>query len=263
MDIAIVMTYFERPFQLERTLNSIKNPTDINLTVIIVDDASPTPLKNTYKYDFETVIIRIDQKQKQWTSPEPVLNIGIRHAIKLGVDVIITQNAECYHVGDIIGHAATIDDSKYIAFGCFSINEKTTFSDHNIYQIISSNNFGAGCDGQNAWYNHPDHRPVGYDFCGVLTAKNMIKLNGFDERFSNGIGRGDVDYLRRIKLLGLSIEITAEPFVVHQWHYNGFGVPVNKPELIDRNRRLFCQLKTSPDTRAKHIYSNDFEIVET
>lgn len=263
MKLTIVMTYYERLFQLTRTLRSIQQPRDIELDVVIVDDGSPNAIPYIHGLSFAMTVLKIDPGQKQWINPEPAYNRGIGYAIRHGADIIIVQNAENYHVGDVVEYASRIKPNEWISFGCFSINERITFSNHDIHVVIRSNNICAGHDGQNAWYNHSVHRPVGYDFCAATHVSNMIRLNGYDERFSPGCGYGDNDLLRRVRIMGLDFKIIDDPFVVHQWHYNGMGVPENKPELVERNRQLFQSLKNDTGIRAEHAFTPDFDhIVE-
>lgn len=252
--IAVVMTAYDREYQLNKTLESLNSHNDFH--VIIVDDDSPS-VPELIKTPFPVTMLRT--KDKRWINPEPAYNVGIDYALKLNPDVIIIQNGECYHVGDVIGHAAGVGQDEVISYACYSIDKDTTFSDHNIHRVISDNNFGASRDGQNAWYNHPEHRPVGYDFCMAMKADNMRKLGGHDERFSSGCGYGDNYLLHRIKLLGLRLTIEPIPFVVHQWHY-GNTVPADKPYLVQRNKNLFEALQKTPTIKAERIYHTDYEI---
>jgi len=112
-------------------------------------------------------------------------------------------------------------------------------------------------DGENAWYNHPVRRPVGYHFCSAITANNLKKLNGFDERFMEGIGYDDDDFISRVKLLKLRVDITSNPFVVHQWHAAGQDALTNKSELILKNKELYQILRKNMNPRAKHLQTSD------
>lgn len=254
--IAIVMTYYDRQTQLTRTLQSI-NPAGHEIEVFVVDDNSPDDIRLPAGLSFPVHVRKLNRHD--WTNPEPVYNIGILQALTRRPDIIMIQNAECFHVGPVVDEAAKVTDSDYISFGCYSIDQETTFGKRDLYDVIRENNTGASRDGQNAWYNHPVHRPVGYDFCAAITTKNMIQLNGFDERFSLGMGYGDDYFLHRVRILGLNVEITSDPFVVHQWHYNGKGVPANKSDLVRRNRALFQVMKTEGETRAQHIFTQNFD----
>ena len=68
-----------------------------------------------------------------------------------------------------------------------------------------------------------------------------FKLNGFDERFANGIGFDDDEFLYRIKMF-LNVEIHDEPFALHQWHYsenNFFAKHTNVGQALRKNQTLF------------------------
>ena len=75
-------------------------------------------------------------------------------------------------------------------------------------------------EGVPCWYNHSVYRPKAYHFIAAMSKKNMNDLNGFDDRYYNGIGHDDDEFLHRIKLKRLKIQIIDEPFGVHQWHYS-------------------------------------------
>jgi glycosyltransferase involved in cell wall biosynthesis len=253
MKISIVMTYFNRQFQLNKTLQSISKSKHNNFEVIIVDDQSDQQIKLP-KLRYKTTVLRT--VSKTWTNPEPAYNIGLIEALKSNPDIIILQNAECYHIGDILIYAEKVNNESYISFGCYSIDERTTFKKHDILKVIESNNSGALVNGENAWYNHPEYRGVGYDFCSAMTVENMRKLNGYDERFSNGCAYGDDYLIARIKMMGLKIEITKDPFVVHQWHYSNPGIE-NHADLCEQNRKLLFDLLPLNQIKAEHKYTPD------
>jgi glycosyltransferase involved in cell wall biosynthesis len=246
------MTYYDRQFQLDRTLESIARTKYKNYEVVIVDDGSREDIKlGVCKFPI-TILKTVN---KQWINPEPAYNKGIYFAMTKNPDIIILQNAECCHLGDIISKASEVTDGNYFAFGCYSIDEKTTFNSLS-GDLLATNNIGASKDGQNAWYNHSKYRPVAYDFCSAITATNLKKLNGYDERLSDGCGYGDDYLLARIRMLGLKVEIIDSPFVVHQWHYNNY-VPKNKGELVFKNKLLIQELIKENNYRAKHILTQD------
>jgi len=164
-------------------------------------------------------------------------------------DIIILQNAESYHAGDILGYAEqNLTDDNYIAFPCYSLAETDALPPEKI------NNRGASHDGEGAWYNHPTYRPVGYHFCAAITANNLRKLNGFDERFMYGIGYDDNYFLQQIQNLGLRIDIPPDPIVYHQWHYS---VKHNDPRLIADNAELYSSLKSCKEFKARHLITPD------
>lgn len=253
MKICIVVTYFQRQFQLNKTLLSIGKSSHKDFEVIIVDDCSPDDI---ILPDVNFAVTVIKMKDKTWTNPEPAYNTGIIEALKGNPDIVILQNAECYHSGDILTNVQRITSENYISYGCYCLNEETTFKEHNISEIVQSSNIGAVDNFQNAWYNHPVFRPVGYDFCSAITADNLRKLNGYDERFSSGCAYGDDYLIERVKMLELKIEITEYPFVVHQWHYSVPGHPDHEL-LCKRNAELLKQLVTENNYRAVHLMTPD------
>lgn len=254
--IAIVMTYFNRLPQLQRTIRTIRETTVTDYDIVIVDDASPEKLE----IEGDRIhLLRIEPEWKRWINEDVASNTGLRYAISnLEAEKIIIQNPECFHVGDVIRYTGEhLTDENYIAFGAFSISQKITENpDIDIHQIIAANNRSARFDHDNGWYNHSIHRASGYYFCGALTAANFRKLNGFDERLADGLAYQD-DHLKwRIKQAAIRVEIVDSPFVVHQWHPNGHPHP-NATELIRRNANLYNEFKKTKEFKAVHIYSPD------
>ncbi len=249
------MTYFQRQRQLERTLISIEKSQAKDFSVIIVDDCSVEDIQLP-KVSFPVNILKI--RQKRWINPDPAYNIGLASAVLHCPEFIILQNAECYHVGDVIQYAIeNTTNQNYLAFSCFSLDENTTNNHTEIQSIIQNNNQAVKRDGDNGWYNHPVHRPVGFEFCSSITTRNIIKLNGYDERLSHGWAYGDNFLLHRIKKLGLQVVIPEHPFVVHQWHPS--SVIGNKRELMRKNKERYLQLEKEDGFRAKHYYTSNLE----
>jgi len=258
MRVAVVMAYYKRPHQFLHTLSSIEKSRHADFSVIVVDDASDEELP-PLNFNFHTDIISIPKEEKVWTNPEPVYNKGILHALNnLFPDIIMLQNPECMHVGDVIKYASeNITDDNYISFGCFSAGRDVPLSSLLDSKTIKDVKRGATFNGDNAWYNHPSYRPVAFDFCSAISVNNIIRLNGYDERFSSGYAFGDNYLIHRIKNLGIKIEITEDPFVIHQWHYD-ISYP-ERGELYRRNMNLYNELSTDSNIRAVHVITPDFE----
>lgn len=259
MKVVVVMTYFNRLFQLERTLKSIYKTKHKNFEIVIVDDKSDDivdfsqfgPNIHTYRVGDE----------KWWTNPVIAYNLGIHTALPLRPDVIILQNAECYHYGDVIKYAAeNITGENYIAFSALAIDMKTTFagiSDAKIRELLPveyaypENPHAEGI----GWYNHPVLIPRAYDFCAAVSIGNMMKLNGYDERFAKYIAYGDNDLILRVRRLGLDVQIPETPFVVHQWHDHSH---INIEDVGDMGLSLYQRIEAKESGyRAVHTNTRD------
>jgi GT2 family glycosyltransferase len=89
------------------------------------------------------------------------------------------------------------------------------------------------------WFNHYVYRPKNYHWISAIHSSNLHKLNGFDERYADGLQFDDDEFLRRIARLGLDIRMVIEPslFGVHQYHGEQ-PFPDDDPRII-RNYLLF------------------------
>jgi hypothetical protein len=262
--ITLLVNHFERFKQLRRTLKSIHNSSYKNLFVVILDHNSPSFTDNIVDLEElypEYLFLQKPKPTDNWYSSIVSYNWGINYILKYEKpDIIMIQDAECYHEGDVITKASEITDGEYLSFAAFSTDEQTFLRDdfENVIKDIALNSKeGVWGNGVNAWYNHPIYRGVGYGFCCAITTDNMCKLNGFDERYMDGVAYGDDDWIRRIKKLGLKIEIPTDPFVVHQWHYDK-NYSINGT-LLEKNRDIYNEISnTEPGYKAKHLITKDF-----
>lgn len=222
MKVVVVMTYLNRLFQVERTLKSIFKTKHKDFEIVIVDDKSEVKVDFS-KYGRNIHTYRVGD-EKWWTNPVIAYNLGIHEALKLKPDIVILQNAECYHYGDVIKYTVdNLTSENYLSFSALAIDIETTFkgiTDKVIRGLLPMDYiFGENpANIELGWYNHPVLFPRAYDFCAAITAENLIKLNGYDERFARYAAYGDNDLILRVRRMGLAVEIPFEPFVVHQWH---------------------------------------------
>jgi GT2 family glycosyltransferase len=247
IDVSIVMTYFERKNQLLNTIKSFSMHGYEGVEVLIIDDGSveePVTFEELFllapKLDIR--VIRIDAAKKNYFNACIPFNMGFAQARG---KIIIIQNAECIHIGDVVSYCRkNLDDSKYFSFGCFSIDQEAMIQisnkekfDRIFLEKYISRNKGVTVDGENGWYNHSVFRPVAYHFTAALTKHNLDLLKGFDIRYANGIGYDDNEILERIRRSEMKIGIIDDVTVLHQWHYS---MPKNPRfnKLFTRNRLL-------------------------
>ena len=242
------MTYHNRHESLAWTLESFKHSKVKDFNVVIVNDNSDKDIELP-DLPYKVRVINSNVKNDIWSGKYVcVFNMAFMYALQDNPDIIIMQHSECYHAGDVLSYAQKVTDESYISFGCYALGKEET---PDTVEII---NRSCTQDGQRSWYNHPQIRPVGYNFCSAITAKNLIKLNGFDERFKDGCAYEDNYFLHQIKTLGLKVEITADPIVYHQYH------PVQGNRSQDawrRNYALYHDLSLGNEYRAKHLLTPD------
>ncbi|RTZ50063.1 glycosyltransferase family 2 protein [Chryseobacterium arthrosphaerae] len=279
MKISIVTAYYNRKKLFENTLSSIVSQSpdpSMELEVIAVDDGSDEEERLedlTEQYPFLKVI-RLEKADKWYFNSCIPFNIGFREAKG---DIVILQNPECLHYGDVLKYTQKhINDSNYISFSCFSLGIESTDNLHTLLEsteklqkLMADNNVGYIGDGLDCWYNHSVTNPKGYHFCAAITKKNLYDLGGFDERFARGIAFDDNEFLHRVKLKGLQIEIIDQPIVLHQNHYQKISYTTDKNllddetyqkrlKLAEKNRILF-ELVTKSDKpwRANYFHENE------
>jgi hypothetical protein len=107
----------------------------------------------------------------------------------------------------------------------------------------------------NAWWNHPIYNEVPQYWGTAITARNLVKLNGIDERFAHGYAYEDGYFVHQVENLGLRIDITAYPFVVHQWHER--GLPAELEGKPNPNVPLYEELMKDDNYRAQHHITPD------
>lgn len=258
--ISIVTTYYNRKSEFYRTLKSIIKSTYSDFELIAVDDGSSEEHRiEEYLNEFPFLkIIRIEPDKKWYVNSCIPFNIGIRASVG---NIILLQNPECLHVGDILKYVHdNISETNYITFSTYALDEMKSkemvnYIDNNLeiflksqQQKAVSENFGSG------WYNHSKYRPTYFHFCSAITRKNMILLNGFDERFANGIACEDVDLVERIDRLGLSKIISDEYSVIHQWHPPSYSANPEWQRLRMINDNLW---KHTTNLESKYYADND------
>jgi glycosyltransferase involved in cell wall biosynthesis len=229
MKVSVCLTYYNRKQLLINTLESFKQSKLINDTeIIIVDDASDDAHRiesviNSYENDMNILFHRFEPAEKTWTLQIPAHNKSI--AMATG-DVIIQQGAECYNVHDIISNAYfNIQHNDYLVYGCYALTDQDTINlTNSIYNSEDLHiNINNECNWDNmhskgGWYQHSLYRPANLNFCTAIHRNDLLDLGGFDERFSNGKGGGDMEFLLRIHRKGMNIKSIDDYFVYHQYH---------------------------------------------
>jgi GT2 family glycosyltransferase len=214
--VGIVMTYFNRKKLLYNTLKSIDEG-DHPDKILIVDDCS-TDGDDITCFETDTIkVLRLENKT--WLNTCMAFNYGFK---EMDTDVIILQNAECLHVGNVVGYTReNARNNLYLNFSAYSINEALTnriIAGDDVNDVIYPLQQQEAKWGENGWYNHIKYRPKMFHFCSAITKNDLYSLGGFDERFADGLGFDDDDLVNRIILKNMRIRIVSRPIVVHQHH---------------------------------------------
>lgn len=240
--ISIVAAYYNRKRLLVNTLESIIKSKYKDFEVIVVDDASDEMNRvEDLKYPFLR-IVRVEPKDKWYHNACMPINMGIRASRG---DIVMIQNPECLHVHDVLTYVNnSICLDNYISVSCYSIDEQMTISIDKTVKNFKDLPKQAVTKNYVGWYNHSLYRPVYYNFCCAITRKNLSILGGFDERYANGTGYEDDDFIDRIKRLGLKMVIPDEVSVIHQWHPKVYDIsnPVHA-KMFGLNGALHKQTK--------------------
>lgn len=236
--IGVVITHYNRTNLLEKTLWTIKHQAskiDADVNIYIVDDNSDAEYlsdlcKNIIKVNLNTSVLRITKK---WhVNPCIPFNVGIKAAYKDGVDIIMIQSAECFHLGNVLQYTLdNLQDGKYLSFATYSVTREKTeqFNSYDfsietnireaIYSLMTptANRAITHCEDE-GWYNHSKHRPLGFHWCNAYTARDLVgKIKMFDERYAYGVAYDDNELTFRCNR-ELECVIVDSPIVLHQWH---------------------------------------------
>ncbi len=219
------MGYYNRKTQLLFTLDTILtqyNKYNHNLEVIIVDDGSKEEhcLKNIItNYPFHIKLIVIDKSDKIWINPVISYNIGIKNS---SGDIIIFQNPEVCHLGDIIQYTLDhINDDNYLVYSIMSLpsfnKNEDLYNDYKkmeILQIIQKYS-----KLPYTWYIHPVYHNRRYHFLSAMTRNTLEKIGGFDPDFYDGYCYDDDDFRNRIEKVVKSTTIEPENVMgIHLFH---------------------------------------------
>ena len=236
LGISVVMAAFNRKDQMLKTLESINKSKHPNFEVIIVDDASDEDqavesfIKKS-KYSFDIKIITVTEQEKTWANPSVAYNIGIRYATK---EVILLQNAEVMHFGDILTFTAKhIQPKDWLTFNCYGLNKQSTDA---IYkgQLLKCEDvlkLSQGVGGNSVaredvqgWLNHFEKHFVAYHYCAAIHREDLFRDmgGGFHKDFESLIGGDDDHFVKRLVYLEYNFKISElkpnRPFVAHLYH---------------------------------------------
>jgi len=266
-EISIVSAYYDRKDLLLHTLTSMAYSEFKDFEYVIVDDGSAEnhrveDLVGSYPF---IRVIRIEPSQKWHCNPCIPFNIGLKAAVG---NIIIIQNPECIHIGDVISRARrSAELNKYLVFSCYSLSRNNTSKLREInfsapienIKLQLLNTIGPflprSCDTHDrydSWFAHPIHRRCLFNFLTVIMREDLYDLGGFDEDFAKGFAYDDTNFASRIEKRKMVVDIIEEPFCLHQYH-DAVLQMVPGFALKERTNRLLYEEKLkNPGYRASN-----------
>ena len=264
-DISVVTTYCNRKEQILRTLDGFENQYawKYSFEVIIVDDNSN---KDNYidheimAYNFPIKLVVISREEKgSRVNPCSAYNKGLKECKG---KIVIIQSPECYHVGNILGHAKdNLKDFEYYSYNCYSANSyqitDQVINSSTPYDLICNTSFDEVNFNvvQLSWYSCLTESSinVGTHFCCALYKSKLDLIGGFDEAFADGYCFDYDELLLSIKYnLQLDIKIIHPDnvFVVHQFDERKHSFNIEKENDSDpikqkwlKNKNLYEEMK--------------------
>lgn len=244
--ISIVIPYYNRRSLLINTLKSIEFFSGgLDVEIIIVDDGSEEKINDIHSLfpNLKIVLVVIKKNKSGWRAPAIAYNAGFD--IAKG-DIILLNSCDCVHGGDILHFVQHhMYGNNYLCFATLAGTEQINnffstvqWAEDTAYQATKQYGF------QNGWWRAHKTNRILIPFCASIFRSDLEKLNGYDERFADGIGYDDCDFIDRVGNLGLNMVLVDDPYCIHQYH-----------ELVqytnDRNKRLLEDLTKEEPKRVK------------
>jgi len=289
ISISIIMSHRNRPDLLLLTLLKLNNSVFNNFEVVIVDDRSEKHLKPNFidelYFNYPIKLITIENKDiEDIVCSSYVYNLAFKNSIG---DIIIIQNSECLHFGDIPNYVSNnFNYDDYLCFPCYSSNTKD-INDYIINNEINIIDIDKKLDEKNIdekygvnfprWYQHKDISNRCLHFCTVISRNYFEMIDGFSEEYNNGFCFEDDDLIFKIrnilKLNVISLNTNKNIGVVHMFHgrnkfvnipsYNGedYNLLATKEKYL-LNENIFNYKKRNNNEiscpKIFHYYWDDF-----
>ena len=267
--ISIVMAYYNRKPQTLETLKGFQKfyAGKYNFEVIIVDDNSNDEHKlqeDIKQFSYEIKLIEIGEKEKaNRVNPGPVYNRGFQEVTG---DVVIIQNPECLHLGNIIKFIENnLVYDRYLVFPCYNSNnyEVNKFIYENIENIniktieqqTKHMNLDEVYGKFPVWYQHPKIHDKQLHFCSAISSEYLQMISGFSDIYKDGVCFEDDDLLFKIKnylkLNVISVPVDSDCGVVHLYHGRSTSVHISKNETNIKRKCTYQQFILN-----KNIYNS-------
>lgn len=218
--LSLVMTYHNRPRQLQITLESIQYYCNRKwfeefLEIIIIDDASDLSqeaLRATAGIALPIHIEYIKPEDHWWINPCIPFNMGIKQAQG---DIVCLQTPECVHTGgDLLGYfRENVTNQNYLTASCMTSLTEVSHK-YPMFEKFLDVAPSIAMAQNVSWAGRK------YHFLSAMSRSNMEQLGGFDETYADGYAYDDDEFLFRAEESGLDVQLLPSTvgYVVHQFH---------------------------------------------
>ncbi len=216
MKYSIILPYYKKPM-LHNTLVSFAHhyANRHDYEVIIVEDYKNADedhkaLLRIIREHKDSVLIRhlkVNVEFKNYYNSAPLINLGVKKAH--GKFIVLTS-PECFHKTNVLAgfnSALDKDPDAYIIAGVIDGREWTTAKEFRDFKYKTA-----------GWYQHSKYHNRKLHFCSALSKTIYTKIGGFDEGYSYGFWRDDVDFVETVIRNDIRIITRDDIIAVHQQH---------------------------------------------
>ena len=261
--IDIIVPVYNGFEYLENLFTSIKENTDIDYNLFVVNDASPDdrvlPFLEKQLSQFGTKMTLIKNKKNLGflKSVNLALQKTSNHVILLNTDVVLPKNWASKLIYPILQDSRVASVTPFS--NCATIFSIPEFGDNNFVGDLESVNRAI------SYINAPFNKlkfPTGVGFCMAMNRDAIKKVGILDEIFERGYGEEN-DWCQRAVKHGFYHTIAANLFV---WHKHGASFGKEKIQLIERHMQIIKKrypryLRDVHNIQQDEIYSSLREIV--
>lgn len=214
--ISLILPYWDRQEAADKALKSLEIYKGLDLEVIVVDDGNKIPFQVPVS-PLNIKVVTLTQKDTPKSCVVP-WNEGVKAS---SGDVIILSCAEVIHESPIIEQMKSELD----------IMGKDGY-------VLAS----AWCPETNEWHCHSSIRTprnvwgTGLSFFGMMNKELFYRAGGFDERYRDGAGYEDNDFINRLLCVGAEFKIRDDLKVVHPKKGAAISWPAG---AFEKNYELF------------------------
>lgn len=229
--LSIIISSFNRINLFRRVLwNIVKNAPNINYEVVIVDEESSDDIQGMLEKEFasnflwklvkvKTATLENKLGKKYLNNPGPCYNIGFLHSVG---DIIAIQGNECL----------VVDQCYNTMLGDFEIlaqkyeNPQVFSHTYNMpeEQVATLDFYGSNLTKPlvrhcMTWpLQSPNYKSEVVNYLSMCKRSSWEKIDGFDERYFNGISSEDSDFTRRVRALNGYCYFLSKGITIHMGH---------------------------------------------